>query len=947
MDAKLPPYTTARAAPRPQFARLAALVALALIGSASFLFNVGSSAAGGTAHTVPINAQAILATCAALHAPVEVPRNFAARDRSDRFEEGTKATLIKNATIWTGNDDGKEIIRGDILLDGGVIRHVGKFSRSLLPESAVFNVVDAKGGWVTPGQVIGLKLAIVDLHSHIGVGSSPHLNGASDTNSRHGITQPWLRALDGLNTHDASFELSISGGVTSSLILPGSANAIGKWRGQGFPIKLRATKERSPFSKLIEPAFTFNGSGIEPVYPPRWRYLKQACGENPSRVYSGTRMDNIYSMRAAYNEARKVKEKQDEYCLNAQAGQWNDLGEFPESLQWEALVEVLRGRVKVNNHCYEAVDLDGIVRLANEFHFHIEAFHHAHETYLVPDLLKKMYGGPPASALFATHARYKREAYRGSEFAPKILHDNGLRVVMKSDHPVLDSRFLLFEAQQAHFYGLPWNVALASVTTTPADLLGLSHRIGSIRKGHDADIVLWDTHPLVLPATPRQVFIDGIPQLKHDKLPESKPAELQNLPKTPDFEEEAKAAVEYEGLPPLTPKKSVKGAVLFTNVATVWNHEGAEFTAQSLSRPSNVVVRAGKVECVGACAQFAGQAEETVDLAGGALAPSLITYGSTVGLQEIPAESTMSDGSAPDALRGPIPDIVGGDGTLIRAVDGLQFAGRDALIAYLSGVSTAVTAPVHSGLIGGLSVAFSLGAPYKLAKGAVQKRVVALHASINKGSAVSISTQISALRRLLLGNGPGDAGKYFKLASGGGIPLVVDVHGADEIATLLELKAEVEKALDGKIKLVLAGATEAHLVAPEIAAADVGVFITRTRPFPSQWSQRRLLPGQPLSDRNAVEVLLAHNVTVAVGEGDKALTRNARFDLGWIYHESAGRLSKKDVIALATSNAASLLGLEDALSTGDMVVYRGGDIFELSAKAVGTVSGNRGLVDIF
>ena len=87
--------------------------------------------------------------------------------------------------------------------------------------------------------------------------------------------------------------------------------------GQGFPIKLRATKERSPFSKVIEPAFTFNGSGIEPVYPPRWRYLKsaqsvqwsimvadilhhrQACGENPSRVYGNTRMDNIYSMRYA------------------------------------------------------------------------------------------------------------------------------------------------------------------------------------------------------------------------------------------------------------------------------------------------------------------------------------------------------------------------------------------------------------------------------------------------------------------------------------------------------------------------------------------------------------------------------------------------------------------------------------------------------------------------
>jgi imidazolonepropionase-like amidohydrolase len=68
------------------------------------------------------------------------------------------------------------------------------------------------------------------------------------------------------------------------------------------------------------------------------------------------------------------------------------------------------------------------------------------------------YGGAPASAMFATHARYKRESYRGSEFAPKILNEAGIRVVMKSDHPVLNSRHLVFEAQQAHYYGLPEEV---------------------------------------------------------------------------------------------------------------------------------------------------------------------------------------------------------------------------------------------------------------------------------------------------------------------------------------------------------------------------------------------------------------------------------------------------------------------------------------------------------
>ena len=106
----------------------------------------------------------------------------------------------------------------------------------------------------------------------------------------------------------------------------------------------------------------------------------------------------------------------------------------------------------------------------------------------------------PAVALFATNARYKREAYRGSEFAPRILAENGIDVVMKvlqvgpvllysgltcsqSDHPVLNSRFLLFEAQQAYYYGLSANLALSAVTSTPAKVLGLDHRIGFIREG--------------------------------------------------------------------------------------------------------------------------------------------------------------------------------------------------------------------------------------------------------------------------------------------------------------------------------------------------------------------------------------------------------------------------------------------------------------------------------
>ena len=130
--------------------------------------------------------------------------------------------------------------------------------------------------------------SIVDAHSHLGVLAAPSLSGANDGNSHNGPILPWLRSLDGLNTHDESYPLSIAGGITTALILPGSANAIGKFLiaaghcysdltacagGQAFTIKLRKTAERSPTAMLLEPPYQLNGtysaSGAVP-----WRQMK-------------------------------------------------------------------------------------------------------------------------------------------------------------------------------------------------------------------------------------------------------------------------------------------------------------------------------------------------------------------------------------------------------------------------------------------------------------------------------------------------------------------------------------------------------------------------------------------------------------------------------------------------------------------------------------------------
>ncbi|KAL5534649.1 hypothetical protein ACEPAG_1112 [Sanghuangporus baumii] len=913
--------------------------------------------ASRSAVKIPRNATSIKARCENLKLSPGPSLGFRSRTSSDRFVHGTKVTLIRNATIWTGNEDGKEILKGNVLLDKGLIKIVGGDNELLakhLDDSSV-DIINAGGGWVTPG--------IVDLHSHLGVFSVPMLYGAIDGSSQKGITQPWLRALDGLNTHDDTYKLALAGGVTSALILPGSSNDIG---GQGFTIKLRPTKERTPTSMLLEPPFTLNNTDkVDWNLPPRWRQMKHACGENPRIAYGNSRMDNNWELRAIYDRARRIKEKQDSYCARALEDKWDGLGAFPEDLQLEALVDVLRGHVKVHVHCYESVDLDGIVRLTNEFKFPIAAFHHANEAYLVPDLLKKAFGHTPATALFATYARYKREAYRGSEFAPRILADNGIPIVMKSDHPVINSRYLIYEAQQAHYYGLSDNLALASVTSTPARIMGMDHRIGYIRTGFDADLVLWDSHPLALGATPRQVFVDGIAQFDETYVPPAlKPEVFQKTPSTPDFDKKTEEAVTFAGLPPLEPDKSVSGTVIFTNITSLITRvlsvetKAVLFDSNSFEERGVLVSRAGKVVCGGSrdsCQKFLRDSDAViVDLKGGAITPGLISFGSNLGLEEIQGEVSTTDGPVADSLKKDLPNILG-DRLLIRAADGLQFATRNAYLGYRAGVTVGVVSPItydvftgSRGILSGLSGAFDLGSAHKLEKGAIVQNAVAVHVAIGHSVASgSVSAQIAALRHLLLDPPPGDTEKWFTEVANGQRTLVVHAESADVIATLVQFKKEVEENTGATMRLTIFGASEAHLLAAELAEAGVGIIIAPSRPSPKTWERRRILPGPPITKDSAISLLLAHNITVGIGAEEAWGVRNTRFDIAWTALESSGKISKSQALALASTNLEKLLGLEIEPELSDLVATEQGDLFDFDGKVVAVISPRKGVVDLF
>ena len=172
------------------------------------------------------------------------------------------------------------------------------------------------------------------------------------------------------------------------------------------------------------------------------------------------------------------------------------------------------------------------------------------------------------------------------------------------------------------------------------------------------------------------------PHILSESVPPLKP------PKTPDFEEEAKAAVEYEGLPPLQPKEPSSQAILFTNLTNVWIRKGNKVHSvfDDLTSPTDraersvVGVKAGNIICITAkeCEQFESLIERIVDLEGGAIQPGLVTYGSGLGLQEIAMERSTVDGPVLDPLTHDIPKILG-KAALIRAVDGLQYQTRDSL----------------------------------------------------------------------------------------------------------------------------------------------------------------------------------------------------------------------------------------------------------------------------
>ncbi|MDK2822711.1 MAG: hypothetical protein PWQ67_1238 [Clostridia bacterium] len=368
---------------------------------------------------------------------------------------------LTNGKILTMEEQDYE--QGTVLVADGKILEVGEMVS--IPDDA--QVVNVQGNYILPG--------FIDAHTHVGIAEEIYQIEGDDTNEITDPVTPQLRALDAINPNDLGFKDALLGGVTTVMIAPGSANVIG-----GLVSVLKVWGK------------TFSDMVINPEAG-----LKIAFGENPKRVYGErkkmphTRMATAAMLRQALIEAETYRNKK----------------EKDRDLKKENLVKVLNGEIPFRAHAHRADDILTAIRIAKEFGVKIIIEHCTEGHKIVDELLN---AGISAVVGPSLTSRAKVELGERSFRTPAVLAASGIPVALTTDHPVIPVQYLPLCASLAVKEGMEELDALKALTIVPAKILQLGDRIGSIKKGKDADLVVWDGHPLDIRSKPLRIFINGI-----------------------------------------------------------------------------------------------------------------------------------------------------------------------------------------------------------------------------------------------------------------------------------------------------------------------------------------------------------------------------------------------------------------------------------------------------
>lgn len=380
--------------------------------------------------------------------------------------------IIKNATVWTNESQGI-VTNTDVIVEQGKIKKIGKNL-----SATGLKVIDGTGKHLSSG--------IIDEHSHIALLS---INEGGQSVSAE------VRTADVLDDADIDIYRQLAGGTTAAQLLHGSANSIG---GQSTLIKF----------KWGESAENLKIAGADP-------FIKFALGENVTRKaaqgsassanprYPQSRMGVEQVMMDAFSRAQAYDKEWKAY--NALKNK--DQAVAPrKDLELEALAEIINKKRFITCHSYVQSEINMMMKVAEAFNFRINTFTHILEGYKLANTMAKHGAG---GSTFSDWWAYKMEVRDAIPYNAALMHKAGVTVAINSDDAEMARRLNQEAAKAIRYGGLSEEEAWKTITLNPAKLLHLDDRMGSIKVGKDADLVLWNTNPLSVYAKPERTIIDG------------------------------------------------------------------------------------------------------------------------------------------------------------------------------------------------------------------------------------------------------------------------------------------------------------------------------------------------------------------------------------------------------------------------------------------------------
>ena len=379
------------------------------------------------------------------------------------FKEKPKqeTILFKNATVWTGENEG--ILKNtDVLITAGKISKIGA---NLSAKEA--KVIDGTGKHLTAG--------IIDEHSHI---ATVAVNEAGQNSTAE------VSLEDVVDADDIQIYRSLAGGVTTVQILHGSANPIG---GQSALVKLK-----------------WGETANNLLYKNNDKFIKFALGENVKQSnWGNTETSRFPQTRMGVEEVyTDYFQRAKEYDIIKKSGK-----PFRKDTEMEILGQILNKERFITCHSYVQSEINMLMKVADKFNFTVNTFTHILEGYKVADKLKEHGAG---ASTFSDWWAYKYEVNDAIPFNASIMHHVGLTVAINSDDAEMNRRLNQEAAKTIKYGGLSEEEAWKLVTINPAKLLHIDNRVGSVKVGKDADVVLWNINPLSIYAKAEKTLVEGV-----------------------------------------------------------------------------------------------------------------------------------------------------------------------------------------------------------------------------------------------------------------------------------------------------------------------------------------------------------------------------------------------------------------------------------------------------